>query len=140
MQVDGVLASDNIGDGGTASLGLLGLLGGGHFYVVVGREGGMLVEMLFVVVAEMDFRKIFPRSWRNPKRALAILNSHVRPPNLVDHQSTSGSSSPINHSNYIFCEDGAAGCKSCISGRKKQTFRKLELWVVKAVSVKLDPA
>jgi hypothetical protein len=62
VQVDGVLASDNIGDGGTASLGLLGLLGGGHFYVVVGREGGMLVEMLFVVVAEMDFRKIFPRS------------------------------------------------------------------------------
>jgi len=39
VQVDGVLASDNIGDGGTASLGLLGLLGGGHFYVVVGREG-----------------------------------------------------------------------------------------------------
>jgi len=39
VQVDGVLASDNIGNGGTASLGLLGLLGGGHFYVVVGREG-----------------------------------------------------------------------------------------------------
>jgi hypothetical protein len=49
VQVDGVLASDNIGNGGTASLGLLGLLGGGHFYVVVGREGGMLVEMLFGV-------------------------------------------------------------------------------------------
>lgn len=81
MQVDGVLASDNIGDGGTASLGLLGLLGGGHFYVVVGREGGCL-SRCSSVVAKMEFRKIFPQTLRILKRALAASERHVRLPNL----------------------------------------------------------
>jgi hypothetical protein len=40
-----------------------------------------------------DFRKIFPRSWRNRKRALAFSISHVRLPDLVDNHATTRSSS-----------------------------------------------
>lgn len=86
------------------------------------------------------FRKICPRSWRNPKRALALAVSHVAP-------SKSGFS-PANHAmkfvnhhlSYIHYRDGVASCKSYIFGRKKQNPRKLELWVVKAIFVKLASA
>jgi len=82
VQVDGVLASDNIGDGGTASLGLLGLLGGGHFTSSLGERAVACRDAL-QVVTEDGVSQTFPTKLAKSQASLGVGVDHVRFPDVA---------------------------------------------------------
>lgn len=97
MQVNGVLAGNDISDGAAAGLGLLGLLLAGHF-VVVGRRL-LLVEKVESRRADGDFSHPVSAELLKLQASLGVPrpeHCHVRFPNLASLCFTSASSHAIN--------------------------------------------
>jgi hypothetical protein len=88
----------------------------------------------------MDFSQDLPTKLAKSQASLGVVYQSRAPSGSGFHSANHATKFVNRHLIYIHRKDDVADSRSCIFGREMQNLRKLELWVVKTISIKLAPA